>query len=320
MAIVITGANGFLGSQLANLLAESYPVTALVRHNSNIELLKSQVRIERTDYSAESLSTLLSSCSVLIHCAALTKAKNRQEFQKANVELTARLIESVKSSTSFKQFIFISSQAAMGQSKGLIPQKEEESLEPVTFYGQSKLDAERLLTESEIPYTIIRPSSVYGEGDKDFLEIFRFAKHYISPVLGIRKKYVSMIYVSDLIEIISKIALNESAYGQIIAVSDGKTYSTRQIVDEIRNAVNKKAIRIYMPDFILFIIAAFNNFLMQLTGKITIVNPQKYKELTGRFWICSNQKLMNILPETKFTPLPDAMKKTAEWYRKAGWL
>lgn len=320
MAIFITGANGFLGSQLANHLAKFYPVTALVRQNSKTNLLKKEIQIERSDYSAESLLNILSNCTILIHCAALTKAKNFLEFEKANVDLTAKLVESVKNSPTFKQFIFISSQAVMGQSKGLTPKKEEEPLEPITHYGLSKRNAERILTNTRIPFTILRPSSVYGEGDKDFLEIFRLTKYFISPVLGIRKKYVSMIYVNDLIEIISNIVLNESTYGKTIAVSDGKAYSTLEIVNEIRNTVNKRAIRIYIPDIILLIIAALNNFLMQLTGKITIVNLQKYKELTGRYWICSNQKLMNILPNTKFTPLPDAMKKTAEWYRKVGWL
>ena len=112
--ILITGANGFVGSNLVKLLyKENYSVKALVRKNSNTELLPDTVKVIRIDYKDKNqLERNIAQSQVVIHIAARTRAKNWAQFKKANIDLTANLVEIVNKTKSVKQFIFISSLAA----------------------------------------------------------------------------------------------------------------------------------------------------------------------------------------------------------------
>ena len=145
MKILITGANGFVGSNLINSLKSDYDIFALVRNNSDINLISDEINIIRTDYSEKDLKKIFSKVDIIIHLAGVTKGRNWEIFHKINMDLTNKISRIANESKNIKQLIFISSQAAAGMSKNEIPKNEHDNNLPVTFYGKSKLLAEQII-------------------------------------------------------------------------------------------------------------------------------------------------------------------------------
>ncbi len=321
--MIITGSNGFVGSALANKLKENYKVTCLVRHGSNVSLLPENIEIKYIDYNnTVVIMKLLRGQDVLIHTAALTRAKNWQQFKKINIDLTEKLIEIYNQTTSLKQFIFISSQAAAGPAADKsTPKLESDECHPVTMYGRSKLLAENLINEkAEKPWTIIRPVSVFGPGDKDFLQYFRLIKKHLAMFIGFRKKYYNFIFVDDLIEMISKTINNEKAYNETFFARGTDTLSIQQLVHYIESVMNTRALHLHIPQFLLYSIAVVSEMLTVFSHRPPIVNREKIKEFKQDNWIVSGDKAKKILNFETSGNMLDKLKTTYQWYKEKGWI
>ena len=321
--MIITGSNGFVGSALANNLKGNYEVTCLVRNGSNVNLLPENIEIKHIDYNnIEEIMELLRGQDILFHTAALTRAKSWQQFKKINVDLTEKLIKFYNKTASLKQFIFISSQAAAGPA----PDKNTSKLEsdecyPVTMYGKSKLLAENLIKENaEKPWTIIRPVSVFGPGDKDFLQYFKLIKNRLAMFIGFRQKYYNFIFVDDLVEMISKTINNEKAYNETFFAGGADVLSIQQFVHYIESVMNTRALHLHVPQFLLSPIALVSEILTLFSHRPPIVNREKIKEFKEDYWLVSNEKTKKILDFETTGNMLDKLKITYQWYKDKGWI
>lgn len=321
--IVITGSNGFIGSFLAKkLIQQKYDVTCFVRYDSNIELLPENSKIVYVDFSNDKeISNLLQNQEIIIHVAALTRAKKWQQFKKINIELTDKLITFYNRTSSLKQFIFISSQAAAGPAKNKYPKTESDLCSPISMYGKSKLAAENLVRDkAEKPWTIIRPVAVFGPGEKDFLQIFKMVKKHISIFAGYSKKYINLISVDDLTDIIIKTIGNQKAFNQVFFASDGNAYSWNDFISNLEKALNTFSIRFRIPDILLLPAALFSEFCAFHREKIPLFNREKVKEMKQQYWLVSNKKVKELLNFTASSNLQLNLRKTYDWYKEKGWL
>ncbi|NQV19427.1 MAG: NAD-dependent epimerase/dehydratase family protein [Armatimonadetes bacterium] len=321
--IVITGSNGFIGSFLAKkLIQQKYDVTCFVRHYSNTELLPENSKIVYVDYSNDKeLSDLLQNQEIIIHVAALTRAKKWEQFKKINIELTEKLLDLYNKTPCLKQFIFISSQAAAGPAKNKIPKTESDLCNPISMYGKSKLTAENIIKEkAEKPWTIIRPVAVFGSGEKDFLQIFKMVKKHISIFAGYSKKYLNLIWVDDLTDIIIKTMGNQKAYNQVFFASDGNAYTWNAFISNLEKALNTSSIRFRIPEILLFPAAVISEFCAFHRQKIPLFNREKVKEMKQRYWLVSNKKVKELQNYTASSDLQTNLKKTYEWYKEKGWM
>ncbi len=320
--IAITGANGFIGSFLVKeLLKKKFSVTCLVRKKSNIELLPVNCDIARIDYEDKTqLKKLFKDHEILIHNAALTKAKNREEFKENNIDLTGSLVEIYNSLNSLKQFVFISSQAASGPSKKDHPKKETDECNPVSNYGKSKLAAEELIrTQSEKPWTIIRPAAVFGPGDKDFLIYFKLLKRHISLFAGNKNKQLGLIFVRDLIDLIISTLNNKHAFNQIFFAS-GLNVNLREFSKNLEKALRTSSLKITIPGLFLDIIAVFSEFISIFNKKPPLLNKDKIKELKQESWLVSNEKSKKMLGFEPSKNLLENLILTYDWYRENNWM
>ena len=322
--IVITGSNGFVGSSLARkFLGEKFDVTCLVRLESNTELIPKECKIFRVNYNntAEMLE-IVEGSDILIHNAALTRAMNWKQFKKVNIDLTEKLLNICNSTKSLKQFVFISSQAAAGPAKDeKHPKIESNKCFPVTMYGKSKLLAENLIKKkSEKPWTIIRPVSVFGPGDKDFLQYFKLVKKHFALHIGFKDKYMNLIYIDDLVEMIARTLGNKKAYKQIFFASDGNAYTLKKFIESLSLALNTYSITINIPEFILYPIALTGDFFSIFNKRPSLLNREKIKELKEHFWLVNNDKAKDLLGFKSLGNIVNNLETTYKWYKEKGWL
>jgi nucleoside-diphosphate-sugar epimerase len=321
--IAITGANGFVGSRLTRyLINQGHEVIALVRSTADVSLLPIKSQINTIDYSSiENILNALDDCQILIHCAAVVRALNWQDMHEQNTILTERITEAVNKSDAISQFIFLSSQAAAGMGEKHKPKTEEDIAQPITWYGKSKLMAEEIIRSRCLTdWTIIRPVSVYGPGDKDFLQTFKLMKKHISVALGIKDKYLSLIYVDELCALINLSLNNPAAAKQVFFASDGEIYTHRMFCDALQAAGQTISLNITIPDALLFPIAVWGEAKSHWNKKSEILNLQKFKEFKGRYWTVSMDKAFRLLGYKPNANLTKNLHATWIWYKEQGWL
>ncbi|TSA26987.1 NAD-dependent epimerase/dehydratase family protein [bacterium] len=321
--VLVTGANGFVGSNLVRALLENgYEVTCMVRRTSNLSSIENlPVTFKYADYN--SISSLQEACKgqdIIFHIAAKVREINEKRYFDANVEVTRNLLESIKGSN-IEKFVFLSTQAAAGPADGLIPKTENCDCNPVSYYGKSKLEAERVVREEcPVPWVIIRPPSVYGPYDKDFLQYFELVNKHLAPLAGFKKKYFSLVYVEDLVQMIILASENEHANNEIFFAGDGNIYLLENFIDAVKKAMNKNAINLHIPIFLSYILAAFNECMKYFTKKQATINLQKVKEMKQCYWLCSIEKAQNMLNYKPHFSLKEGVSETYQWYKEHRWL
>jgi nucleoside-diphosphate-sugar epimerase len=323
---LVTGANGFVGSHLVEgLLSKGYHVICLVRKTSNLRWLSGlNVEYVYADISEkESLKNVLKNVGFVFHVAGLTKAKTEEEYFKANYQGTKNLIEAcIEDNPQIKRFVYISSQAAVGPGKDDQPLDETAPCNPVTDYGKSKLEGEKIVLEFslKLPVTIIRPPAVYGPRDSDILSFFKVANKGFKTLFGKGESYLSLCYIEDLVDGIILAAESPKATGQIYFIADDQIYSWREAFRIVAKALNKKTITLKIPKVFLYTIAFVSENIARLLGKPTVINVQKVREITQKYWLCDVSKAKRELGFSPKYPLEEGAKKTVKWYKEKGWL
>ncbi len=167
MKVLITGANGLLGQKLVNLLTTKphIEVVATSRGPNQIACDAATYTYRKLDITQlDQVNRVISQekPDVIIHTAALTHVDQCEEDQETcwllNVQSVQHMIQAAEKYGSF--FIHLSTDFIFSGKKG--PLHEEDEPMPVNFYGQSKLEAERLVMKSKLPYAIVRTVLVYG--------------------------------------------------------------------------------------------------------------------------------------------------------------
>ena len=236
--IFITGATGFIGHHLLKKLSNKYNIFTLVRDKNKSAIL-SQYNIILGDLSQkELLNNALKKINIVIHLAALTKYESKNELIKVNTEGTKNLIMAAKKNN-IKKFIYISTLNTT------LPVKNE--------YSRSKLLAENIVKNSGINYIIIRPSLVYGPGDKGLISQYIKLINslpIIIPILGDGENKIQPIYVDDLTYVIQQ-SLDNKYNKNIINTVGPDIVSLNQLISLLCKIIKGKRFIIHIP-IILF--------------------------------------------------------------------
>jgi nucleoside-diphosphate-sugar epimerase len=241
-----------------------------------------------------------------------------EEFRNANVLPTKKLLEVVvEKGIQLKRFIYISSQAAAGAANSLDhPITELCKPEPIEAYGKSKLEAEYIVQEyaDQVPFTILRPSAVYGPRDLDFLNIFKLITNRLSIYPGCRDKFISILFVKDLVNGIIQAARAPNSKGKKYFLSSDEPVRWSKIHGIIAKVADKTVVDINIPHWIINFVSKFGNIYSKLTGKYSLINSQKIALSKPNYWVCSPQLAkIDFDFETHYS-LEDGLKKTYHWY------
>jgi len=323
MRIAITGANGFVGSNLYKyFLAAGHEVSALVRPTASSAQLPQSASLVKVDYSdPASLYQALSGCDALIHNAGKTKALNYSEMLKANLGITQHIVQAVNSLDHRIHLLYLSSQAVAGPSiKGKLL-SESDSPHPITSYGKSKLEAEKHIQNScRQPWTIIRPCSVYGCGDKDFLTLFRMVQRGLAVRLGRQERPLNMIHVEQLASFLELCISNPAAYNQVFFATDTQRYTQSDITSAIAQAMDKHPLQIVLPEYLVRLAFISGDLIGRLLKRETILNREKMKEILADGWLADPAKARELLGWQPQPNLTANIRNTALCYKKLGWL
>jgi len=325
MTVFVTGANGFVGSFLVErLLKEGAHVKCLVRKTGNLRWLKAlKVEYHYGDVTdINSLEGAFKGVDYVFHAAALKHSSRKSEYLRVNLQGTENLLKIVeKEAVELKKFIFLSSMAVMGYSIREKPLCESDECRPLTFYGESKLRAEKAVLEykNKFPVTILRPPAVYGPKDEDIYAMFKAVKAGFRPVFGLGEKYISLIYVSDLVEAMLLSALAPKADGKAFIVSEDRCYTWKEIQDTLASILGVKAFTIKIPGAVLFTAAFFAEMFSKTTGVDLLLTTQKVKELTGD-WVCDVSLAKKELGFSPYYSMEKGMIETVKWYKENKWL
>lgn len=314
MMILVTGADGFVGSALCDRLRnKALPVRSVVRK------LKpgsdSDLNVPIGDISAGTDWALaLNAVTEVVHLAARVHVMNDNspdalaEFRRINVEGTVNLA-SQAAAAGVRRFIFLSSIKVNGE--GTSPKRLFSSNDiprPENSYGISKHEAEQVLRQIEaetgMEVVILRPPLVYGPGVKgNFLRLMQAIDKYRPLPLGAVHNQRSLVYLGNLVDAIRLCLTHPKAAGKNFLVSDGDDVSTPELARRIAAALGRRP-------FLLSVPVSW----MQWAGRV-LDKQAAVDRLLGS--LCVDIKPLQ--EELGWTPpytMQEGLEVTAKWYRK----
>jgi nucleoside-diphosphate-sugar epimerase len=332
MKIFVTGATGFVGSHLCELLTkQGHEVYSLVRNlNKASEFNLPGTYIKGSLASSNSnewIKDLPDDLECVVHTAGIVHSPNANDFQKINTDATEILFNDLKNKYQKLNFVFVSSLAASGPALNSIELKETDKENPVSLYGESKLNAEKYIKE-KLPenwqLTILRPPMVIGPRDPAVLDVFKMVKQGIVLKAGANAnaKEYSYICVYDLVKLITLAIKRETGNSkEVFFTSHPSSITMGELIEVIKSKMNKKRVlSLAMP---LFIIKAIANLIGVLSKFIKIefrLTPDKMKELVADAWLCSGEKSISELDMSYEWDFEKTIEETLLDYKSRGWI
>ncbi|HSM58879.1 MAG TPA: NAD(P)-dependent oxidoreductase [Candidatus Sulfomarinibacteraceae bacterium] len=229
--VFITGATGFLGSNLAQHLAQEHGAR-VIGSGRNLDavahLRRHGVNLQRADLlDLRRMRELLDGQRLVFHLAAWMGSRHgdRERAWALNVYATGKLVE-MAAAAGAERFVYVSSIAAYGVSGDQIVDEDHPlSLQDNTLYGRTKAEGELQARETAqkfgLPLTIIRPGMIYGPGSRGWsLRIVRLIQKGVPVILGDGSGHAHPVYIDNLVRAMTLAAGAESAQAQVFNVVD----------------------------------------------------------------------------------------------------
>jgi nucleoside-diphosphate-sugar epimerase len=240
--IVVTGADGFIGKPLTEMLTSAgHEVIAVTRK---------EVELGNRHTSHPMLESSMKESQAVIHLAGRAHVTRElhsdplAEFRRANVNGTLSIAE-VAARAGVTRFVFVSSIGVLGNSSGDRLLSERDAPSPKEPYAVSKWDAEQglrsLAKNSQLQVAVVRPPLVYGPRVKgNFLRLLRLVRSGVPLPFGAVRNCRSYIGVQNLCDFLLLCSFHPSADGQTFNVADGEDVSTPELLEMIAAAMGKK--------------------------------------------------------------------------------
>lgn len=302
LQIAITGATGFIGSNLISKLCRGgYNVRALTRTPKNSHHKVTWITGSLED--ADALVELCANAHVVIHCAAVVRGNSLDYFRATNVRGTALLLQALKKTGFSGKFLLLSSLAAR------YPE--------YSWYAQTKKEAEELVLGGQLPFTttVFRPTAVYGPGDREIQPLFKLMKGGWLIAPANKQARISLLHVDDLVMAIECWLQSNNECG-VFELDDGTlngfTLAELSAIGEI--TWGRRVMKIWIPINILRLIAHINLFLAKILGYQVMLSPGKVNEVVHQNWVCDNASISHKLNWKPKQKLADRIDDAAREY------
>jgi nucleoside-diphosphate-sugar epimerase len=325
--ILITGANGFVGSFLVRALtARGRKVACLLRPGSDVSGLVGQryepVAGDVTD--AASLARAVEGRDGVFHLAGVRRAANREDFFRVNAEGTRLLCEALVALPGARKprLVLASSLGASGPSLLGRPKVEEEPLQPVEWYGESKAEAERIVFSyaDRLPVTVVRPPRIVGPGDRENLLLFKLVARGLRLELGGGPRPLTLVDVEDVVDLLLLVAERDEALGQAFFVGHPQPLTLEELQGLVADALGLRPRTLRLSPSVLTALASMADGVTRLTGRRLPLNRKFAQQLLAPGWTCSSAKAERLLGFRATREPGDTNRRGAHWYKEHGWL
>jgi len=304
LTAAVTGATGFIGTILVKrLLKGGLRVKALVRPCS-LQRCWQHPALEWITGDIEdsgSLELLVKGSDLVVHSAGLVKGLGAEDFHRINTLGVESLSGICMRQPVPPRFLLISSLAARH------PELSHYALSKKR--GEEKL---RAFDPLQLSWTIFRPPAVYGPGDREMRFLFKCMEYGVVPCLAKETNRFSLLHVHDLAEaVMCWVGSPPRVHGRTYELHDGfsKGYCWDDVTRIVQRALDKRPVKVRIPEGLLLAVASFNAKLARLRGKACMLSPGKARELAHPDWVCDNTE---IFQDTGWKPailLEDALKQ-----------
>lgn len=241
--ILVTGGAGFVGSHLIRRLRkDDLAVRAVVRNPSQAQTLKELgADVVFGDISdTTSLDKAAAGCDRVIHLVGIIQETRGATFRSVHVDGTRNVLEAAKKA-GIRHFLY---QSALGTRPGA-----------KSVYHKTKWEAEELVRASAIPFTILRPSLIYGAGDQFTIRLSDMIRRApVLPVIGSGASKIQPLYIDDEVSCITKAVTGESFLNEIYEIGGPEQLTYEQVTTEIAEVMGVRRPVLHLP--LLFMKAA----------------------------------------------------------------
>ncbi|MDJ0277474.1 NAD(P)H-binding protein [Sphingomonas sp. 2R-10] len=248
--MALTGGTGFVGRRvIAQGVGHGWHVRALTRRAQPAEPNVSWVRgaLDKPD----SLAELMTGADVVLHVAGVVSAPDEAGFTAGNVTGTQAVLDAARAA-GVRRFVHVSSLSARE------PQ--------LSRYGASKRAGEERVAASDLDWTIVRPTGVYGPGDTEMRDMFRMARFGLAllPPPG----RVALVAVDDLARLLLTLADRDGPRA-VLEIDDGNPMHHADLARLIGDAVGRRVLPLHLPAGLLRLGAKLDGRLRGTAAKLT---------------------------------------------------
>jgi nucleoside-diphosphate-sugar epimerase len=322
MKALVTGATGFVGSHLAEALRRrGDEVTVLARSPRKAAALGPLgVRTVPGDLTnTQALARAAEGQDEIYHVAGVVAARSEADFLAANRDGTANVVAAAEAAGR-PRLVLVSSMAAAGPSRRDHPLEGGEPPAPVTAYGRSKLAAEQVVRGSALPWTILRPPTVYGPRDREVLKVFRLVRLGVAPVFGDGTQQLSAVHAGDLAEALIAAARSAGTVHRVYYACHPEIVSSAELVRRIGEAIGRRPAVIPVPAALGRAVLGVTELAARIARQTTILTADKANEFFQPAWTGDPRPLTRDSGWVAAHDLRAGLADTYQWYRSAGWL
>jgi len=320
--VLITGANGFIGSNLCRyFLGKNYTVYGLIRKTSDLHFLEGQnINLIYGDLNEVEKIECPKDLDVIIHCASVVSDAADDECCESNIyDSTINFVRHIKDSNiNLKKFIFMSSALVLGYRRLNI--SEANPGEPaihLPYVRCKKKTEEELLdmhSNNNFPVVILRPADVFGPNDRvTCAHLLKGIEDGVPVIVGGGKWIFPFCYVDNLCMATYLACNSKNSEGQTYTITNGSDVTWKEFLSFFQKKLNKKQ-WIYIPAFLPYVLA----FGMRIKKLIV---PSYEPRLTDyrikRVTTHTNYDISKTINELNYVPENDREKQfnaIVDWY------
>src|SRR5215510_1469703 len=229
MRIAITGAAGFVGTHLTHRLeSEGHDLVLISRRP------RTDKRTAADDLSdVSTLRELFRGCKVVAHCAGINREIGWQTYQRVHIEGTRNVVEAAK---------------AAGVEKIVLMSFLRARANCDSPYHESKWEAEEIVRDSALDYTVIKAGIVYGRGDH-MLDHLSHALHTfpVFGLVGLKEKSIRPLAIEDLVHVMRATLVDRRMKLQTIALVGPEEIYLSEAVLRVAEVVGRRPLLVPLP-------------------------------------------------------------------------
>lgn len=313
--VLVTGASGFVGTALCDVLTRSgYVVRAALRTEVHTAIAASE-RVLVGDINADTdWSRALRNVDFVVHVAARAHIlgddqRNADLYLETNARGTQRLAQTA-ANVGVQRFVFMSSVKVNGEDSGDGLYGPDDTPHPCDGYGRSKAVAEQglraLAAQFAMETVCVRSPLVYGPGVRaNFLRLMSWVDRERPLPLGSVRNRRSLVSLWNLCDLLVRVLEHPAAANRTWMVSDGEDLSTPDLIRRIGDAMGRRIRLLPSPVGVLYMAAGLMGKkaeVVRLCGSLA-VDVTKTRDELG--WCAP-------------VGVEEGIARTVNWYLRAG--